>query len=115
MKYWLNLFSPDTYEAFSKSDRSISGFRRSQRTRAEKIAPGDRFVCYMTKLSRWVGILEVVDGPFVDDTPIFHKEDDPFKVRFHVRPLVWLTKERAIPIKEDLVWQRLSFGTCQRV
>jgi len=108
LNYWLNLFSPDTYDTFSASDRSISGFRRGQWGRAQKIVRGDRFICYMTKLSRWVGVLEVVDGPFIDDTPIY-QEDDPFVVRFRVRPLTWHTKEGAVPIRDDDVWKHLSF------
>ena len=70
MKYFLNLFSPETYETFSASDQSISGFRIRQKKAAARIGPGDRFVCYMTKLSRWVGILEVEEGPFEDHTPL---------------------------------------------
>lgn len=109
MKYWLNLFSPETYEVFSNSDRFASGFRIRQRNQAEKVSPGDRFICYMTKLSRWIGVLEVQEGPFIDDTPIFYEEDDPFVVRFKVRPIVWLPKAQCVPIHENHVWNRLSF------
>lgn len=109
MTYYLDLFSPETYEAFSKSDRSVSGFRPRQRGAAQKIRPGDRLVCYMTKLSRWVGILEVESGPQDDNTPLFYTEDDPFTVRFKVKPLVWLPKEKALPIREERVWNALSF------
>jgi predicted RNA-binding protein len=64
MACYLDLFSPATYEAFSKSDRTISGFRTRQRGVAQRIKAGDRPICYMTKLSRWIGILEVESGPF---------------------------------------------------
>lgn len=109
MAYFLDLFSPETYNAFTKSDRSISGFRKRQENAAEKIRRGDKLVCYMTKLSRWFGLLEVLDGPFEDDAPIFYAESDPFVVRFHVRPIVLLPVDKAIPIFEDPVWNRLSF------
>jgi predicted RNA-binding protein len=109
MAYYLDLFSPETYEAFARSDRSISGFRMRQRNVAKRIKPGDNFICYMTRLSRWMGLLEVLEGPFADETPIFYPEDDPFIVRFRVRPLVWLPVEKAIPIHEDRVWNELSF------
>lgn len=109
MAYFLDLFSPETYEAFSKSDRSISGFRISQKIAASRIKPGDKFVCYMTKLGRWVGILEITSNAFQDDTPIFYEEDDPFVIRFKVKPIVWLEKEKSIPIREDEVWTSLSF------
>src|SRR5215216_4289542 len=109
MTYFLNLFSPETYEAFTESGKNISGFRPSQRVAANKIKPGDKFICYMTKLSRWIGVLEVESDYFQDDTPIFYEQDDPFIIRFKVKPLVWLEKEKAIPIHEDEVWDSLSF------
>jgi len=91
MAYFIGLFSPETYEAFARSPRNISGFRLRHKNVAEKIRPGDIFVCYFTRLSRWFGLLEVVKGPFIDDTPVFAPENDPFVVRFRVRPTVWLT------------------------
>ncbi|MCD4669807.1 MAG: hypothetical protein K8S14_05125, partial [Actinomycetia bacterium] len=69
----------------------------------------DRFICYMTKLSRWIGVLEILEGPYRDDTPFYFEEDDPFVIRFRVRPVVWLPKEKAIPIHEAEVWNTLSF------
>jgi hypothetical protein len=72
------------------------------------LKPGDTFLCYVTKLSRWLGALKVVDGPFVDRTPIYGP-DDPFIVRFHVTPDIWLPIERAIPIKGNELWTNLSF------
>lgn len=109
MAHFVNLFSPDTYDAFGKSDRSISGFRISQKGTADHINVGDKFICYMTKLSRWVGVLEVESAWFEDDAPIFEPENDPFVVRFKVRPLVWLEPEKAIPIHDNEVWNTLSF------
>jgi hypothetical protein len=109
MAYFLDLFSPETYNAFSQSDRSISGFRKRHIIAAGRVKPGDKLVCYMTKLSRWFGLLEMIEGPFQDDKPIFYSESDPFVVRFRVRPVVWLQVERAIPIYEAEVWNHLSF------
>ena len=37
--------------------------------------------------------------------------DDPFPVRFEVEPIVVLDYELAIPIKNDAVWNSLSFTT----
>lgn len=109
MAYYVDLFSPETYEAFSKSNRDISGFRPRQENAAAKVRIGDKLICYMTKLSRWFGILEVTSEYFKDNTPIFYTSNDPFIIRFKVRPLVWLSKEKAIPIREDGVWNSLSF------
>jgi hypothetical protein len=81
MAYFIDLFSPETYEAFKRSSRDVSGFRLRQKTIADRITTGDIFVCYMTRLSRWFGLLEVIEGPYVDSKPIFVPEDDPFVTR----------------------------------
>lgn len=52
MAYYINLFSPETYSAFADSNRDITGFRERHRGIAAIIQPGDKLVCYMTKLSR---------------------------------------------------------------
>lgn len=109
MAYYIDLFSPETYSAFTASERNISGFRERQQSIAATIRPGDKLICYMTKLSRWVGILEVLSTCFVDNTPIFLPSSDPFKVRFRVLPQVWLTPENAVPIRHDICWKHLSF------
>ena len=76
---------------------------------AKRIRAGDKLLCYMTKLSRWIGNLEVESEQFIDDSPIFYPENDPFIVRFKVKTVAWLDKEKAIPIHEDEVWNSLSF------
>jgi hypothetical protein len=37
------------------------------------------------------------------------QENDPYTVRFHVKPVVWFPVEKGIPIHEDSVWDSLSF------
>ena len=88
MAYFINLFSPETYQAFSGSNRDITGFRERQKNVAVSVKQGDKLVCYMTKVSRWVGILEVVSPFFLDDSPIFIHPLDPFTLRFKVTPKV---------------------------
>lgn len=109
MAYFLNLFSPETYEAFCRSDRTVSGFQPRFQKAANQIKRGDKFICYMTKLSRWVGILEVVEGPYKDSSPIFYPKNDPFILRFHVKPLVWLPVEKCVPIHDEQIWSSLTF------
>ena len=109
MAYYINLFSPETYEAFTKSNRDISGFRPRQENAASRIEVGDKFICYMVKLSRWIGILEVKSKYYKDNSPFFYDSNDPYVIRFKVRLIVWLPKEKIIPIHEDKVWNNLSF------
>jgi hypothetical protein len=109
MKYFIDLFSPETYEAFSKTNKSISGFRPKQTNIAKTIHKGDIFVCYITKISRFAGILEVQSDFFIDDKPIFYKSDDPFIVRFSVKPIIWQSLENSLPIYDSKIWNGLSF------
>lgn len=109
MSYFLDLFSPATYDGWSRSDRQVSGFRRRHLGTASRIKPGDKFLCYMTKLSRWVGVLEVLEGHYLDDSSGHSEDADPFVVRFRVQPIVWLPVEKGIPIYEDRIWNALSF------
>jgi len=53
--------------------------------------------------------MEVLDGPFTDNTPIFVPDEDPFVVRFKVQTIVWLPLEMSVPIHEPEVFSRLSF------
>ena len=109
MKYVLNVFSPETHSMFTASDRTVAGFRARHRQAAERLSPGDLIVCYLTRLSRWVGLLEVVGAPFEDATALFVEQDDPFVVRVKVNPLVWLPPEHGLPIHDEAVWSKLSF------
>lgn len=109
MAYYTDLFSPETYEAFTHSEQKISGFRVRQKNAAGRINIGDKLICYVTKLSRWVGILEVTSKYYEDNTPIFYPADDPFVIRFNVKPIVLLLKENALPIRDNRIWNNLSF------
>lgn len=91
------------------SDRNVSGFRQRQESVAAKLRPGDKLICYVTKLSRWVGVLEVASKYFISDTPIFVPTNDPFVVRFQVDSLAYLPLEQSIPIESDICWKSLSF------
>jgi len=106
--YWLDLFTPYTWQRFKEHGASISGFRlRQRRTAFERVKRGDLFLCYLVKLSRWCGVLEVCGDAFEDSSPIFADENDPFSIRFKVRPKVMLEFERSLPIEE--LWLQLSF------
>ena len=109
MAYYLDLFSPETYEYFINSHSDVSGFRERYANQASKVKIGDKFLCYMTGLSRWIGVLEVTSEYFMDTEPRTDDQDDPYVIRFRVNPVVLMPKEKAIPIKDDRVWNRLSF------
>jgi hypothetical protein len=97
-KYWLDLFTGKTWEEFLKSGSNISGFRESRKKIAERIQIGDYFLCYLTGISRFNGVLEVLSQAYFDKTPIW--EDEDFPVRFKVKLIHQLSPKTAIPIHE---------------
>lgn len=111
MNYYIDLFSPETALAFENSSQDISGFRISRKSyvRNKKIGPGDKFICYVTRLQRFIGVLQILSEPFEEKKPIFVKENDPFVLRFKVKPIVWLSLEKSLPIHNDFLWNNLSF------
>lgn len=109
MAYFTDLFTVETYEAFLASDRTISGFRETQTGMAGRLKRGDKMLAYIKGLSRWAALLEVIEGPFIDRSPLFVPDNDPFVVRFRVKAHPVLPLVHAIPIREDEVFRTLSF------
>jgi hypothetical protein len=58
--------------------------------------------------------MEVVDGPFIDSKPIFMPVNDPFTIRFHVKPVVCLNLYCAVPILESEIFDSLTFTKGRR-
>src|SRR5690242_18308709 len=94
--YWLILFSEATWQEFLDSGAHISGFREGRWKTLQQVKPGDYFLCYLTRFSRWIGILEVSSAPFKDNTPIW--KDETFPSRVEVKVIISLTPETAVPI-----------------
>ncbi len=105
MSYWLDLFTGKTWQEFQAAGSKVTGFRQHNWKRAANIKPGDIFLCYLTGVKRWVGLLEVVGDRYKDDSPIF--EDEVFPVRFPVKPLVLLTPQQGVPM--EALEGKLSF------
>jgi hypothetical protein len=107
MAYYLNLFDTRTWDISQKHGLKLCGFSPRQRTQAERVRPGDVFLCYLVGPSRWCGALTVTSAAYEDDTP-FYSDPDPWTIRFSVEPLATLEAESAIPIFEDEIWFGLS-------
>lgn len=101
--YWLDLFTGTTWDEFLRAGASVSGFRERRRPSVQQMKPGDYLLCYLTGVSRWIGILEVTGIAFEDQTPIWNV--DSFPCRVPVKALITLTPETAVPVldlKDDL-------------
>lgn len=96
--YWLDLFSLTTWQEFLDAGGQVSGFREGRWRPVQQMKPGDYLLCYLTRLSRWIAVLEVTSEPFRDTSPIW--KDDAFPRRVRVKPVVQLTPETAVPITQ---------------
>jgi hypothetical protein len=96
--YWLDLFTGTTWREFVDSGGGVSGFRESRWNTVQKINPGDYLLCYLTGVSRFIGILEVVSEPYKDTTPIW--KDAVFPCRMQVETVIALTPETAVSIHD---------------
>jgi len=103
VKYYIALFNEETWNEFLEKGSSVYGTTLSKRRNIEKIIPGDFLVCYVTKLSRFVGLLEISSKAYVDDSHVW--ESNIYPSRINVHPVYILKVINGIPIselKEDL-------------
>ena len=98
--YWLDLFTLQSWQEFLDAGASVSGFNQKMTAKLDKIQVGDYLLCYVTGISRFIGILEVCSAPYQDDFPIWSSSVFPNRVK--VKPVAMLKTETAIPVL-DLV------------
>jgi len=103
--YWLDLFTGVTWDEFKAAGANISGFRDSRWNRVQKIKRGDYLLCYLTGVSRFIGVLEITGEPYKDNSPIWR--DEYFPSRLKVKVITELTPETAVPVIE--LRDQLSF------
>jgi len=96
--YWLDLFTGKTWEEFLRNGSNVSGFRVRRHSLAAKVQPGDYLLCYVTKISRFIGVLEVTSPLFIDDKNRIW-EDDIFPLRFQVKLIHKLDVSDGVPLR----------------
>jgi predicted RNA-binding protein len=99
-RYWLDIFTVQTWSEFQAAGSYVSGFRLGLRRLIRRVELGDLLICYVMGVSRFVGLLEVVSEPYEHDSPIWTQE--AFPLRLGVKPLAEVAVEAGVPIKEPL-------------
>lgn len=94
--YWIDLFTLETWREFLDHGGRVSGFSEKRWGTVQKIRTGDYLLCYMTGVSRWVGMLEVTQEPFQDDTPIWSSQ--VFPSRLGVKAVLTVKPEHGVPV-----------------
>jgi hypothetical protein len=103
--HFIDLFTGFTWDEFKKAGGNISGFRESRWKSVQRIKKGDYLLCYLTGVSRFIGILEVVKEAFKDEKVIW--SDENFPCRLGVKIVFELSPETAVPVHE--MRDKLSF------
>ncbi|MGC9132700.1 MAG: EVE domain-containing protein, partial [Candidatus Micrarchaeia archaeon] len=101
VQYWLSLFTPETWGATEKNGFKVTGFRKSREKISKKIKPGDLFICYITKISRFSGILEATSSGYINEEKskeIWGTED--FSCIVDVKPKITFDITHSIPKEE---------------
>lgn len=96
--YWLALFSDAGWRGFQAHGARVMGFREQRWRMVQRMRPGDYLLCYLTGISRFIGLLVVTAPPYLDSAPLW--SSDPLPARVAVKPSVLLTPETAIPLTE---------------
>ena len=66
--YWLDLFTGITWKEFIQAGADVPGYRESRWKTVQSMSPGDFLLCYLTGVSRFIGLLEVTSKPYQDGT-----------------------------------------------
>jgi hypothetical protein len=96
--YWLDLFTHQTWTEFLAADANVSGFRENRWKTVQTMKQGDILLCYLTGVSRWIGLLEVTGEPFKSTTPIW--ANNSFPARVPVKLISQLDPLDAVPVIE---------------
>lgn len=94
---YLGLFTVDSWREFLADGGSVIGFNAGKAGTVSKLAPGDRILCYLTKVSAFAGALEVTGPHFFDERPIW--TDGVFPLRLPVKVLHSLPLSHAVQIR----------------
>lgn len=96
--YWLDLFTHQTWTEFLAAGANVTGFRENRWKTLQAMKQGDILLCYLTGVSRWIGLLEVTGPAFEDTSPIWSAST--FPARIPVKLLAKLNPLEAVPVIE---------------
>ena len=94
--FFLGLFTVESWREFKRHGGTVMGFNQKKAKTVARLQPGDRILCYLSKVSAFVGVMEVAGAQYIDATPIW--SDGVFPVRLPVRIVTELPLVHAVPI-----------------
>ncbi len=116
MQAWINVGSPENFEALRKRGFDLSPWKASRRKQTQEIQPGDRIVYYLTGRVQFGGIVEATDTVQEDDRDIGlaseSKEDEAYPFRVPTKPVLIAEPGSEVDVREitDLLEKTRNFG-----
>ena len=104
-RYFLGLFTVDSWREFKLNGGKVMGFNEKKARAAGQLKVGDKILCYLTKVSAFIGVMEVTAPAYFDRTPLW--SDGIFPVRLPVRLVMEAPLSGAVPIRS--LSRQLSF------
>ena len=96
--YWMQVFNENTWKVFLRHGANVTGFRDTRWNYIQQIRPGDVLLCYISGLSKWIGLLKATSEPYLDNTRIW--EQEAFPCRVDVSVIATLPIDKAISVHE---------------
>lgn len=94
--------SADNFEVSRSFDFSVQGMKSRHRKKAERMAPGDRLLYYLTGVQQFGGTATITSEYYEDHNPIWDSkkkgEDYPFRVE--IKPDIILDPAKYVDAKE---------------
>ncbi len=99
--YWMLVSSADNFEVSRNLEFSIQGMKSRHRKKAEKMAPGDRIVYYLTGIQQFGGTATITSEYFEDHKPIWSgkKKGEDYPFRVEIKPDVILAPPQFVDAK----------------
>lgn len=97
-KFYIDLFTPETWKEAGARGYSITGFSERRRRYAGRIQVGDILLCYLTGKSRFIGALRATSAVFHDTEQIWKSQ--VFPTRFRCELIVKVPDGRGIHLRE---------------
>ena len=87
MTNWLLVSSVDNFETSRARGFDLAGMKSRHRKKAERVAPGDRVLFYLTVIKSIGGVAEVTGTYFEDSTPIWesNRPGEVYPFRFPIQ------------------------------
>ena len=87
--HWMICLTPENFEATQRHGFSTLGVKQRHRRKAERMAPGDRVLYFVTRRNVFPAVATVTSPFFEDHRPIWVNHDqrpDAYPWRVNVRP-----------------------------